>query len=748
MAVSAPHAVSGSPLPEQVAREVTGVERDALRLADDIAGKLPPVAADGWKRRLDEAATLLLLDQFEEAAYRYYVLVHDPAAMGRPELREAVFYLGESLHLGGSPRIAKPYYESLAKDGFDARYGREATVRLVEIASALGDDAAVEEAYATWIEAAPPGSPLEPSVAYAIAKAIWRKDPLRADAVFSRFHPDGIRGRQALYFRGAIALARGEVEKARGIFATLAALPADPGNPERRLVADRARLAVARIRYASGEYEGASEEYRKISETSPVRAEALFEQAWSELKAGRARHATDAIDLFLVAYPVHALTPKARLLRGRALLGLDQDDASRDAFQQAAAEYGPVRERIATIVRTPTDDATLHAQLGLADGERGLARAVPAPAVASAMDLAPMRRAVKLATEEKEQGLTIADARSLVRLVTEGLELAQLAGLPEANERRARAYELDRRAQTARLALLRRAADRPVLSSAAPEIPAKEPDVEAALARASAALDRLPAERDARMRAAGEERQRIGSVRERARDVRREAEVARARAVALAKYIRDTGAKSRDAAEQARAAAAAAGEIRDLEARAADVDRFFRELDAREARTRVVKLSPAEIAAAAEADAALDDLFERLEHRLQSDERAALSRIDLARQSIAASLESVAKQETERLAFARTVLTEETAALAAESVELDGLRPGVSAGAAANARAALRILEGSYDRILLGADLGLLDVAWTAKSRESKRIDALVEERRRTLDMVDRRYAPLLVEEP
>lgn len=676
------------------------------------------------------------------------MLVHDPAAGGRPELREAVFYLGEALYLGGSPRLAKPYYESLAKEGFEARYGREATVRLVETASALADDAAVEEAYARWVEAAPPGTPLEPTVAYAIAKAIWRKDPVRAEAVFARFHPDGIRGRQAMYFRGAIALARGESEKARGIFATLAALPADPGNPERRLVSDRARLALARIRYAAGEFEGASEEYRKVTETSPVRAEALYEQAWAELKAGRPRRSADAIDLFLVAYPVHALTPKARLLRGRALLGLDQDDASRDAFQQAATEYAPVHERIAALVRTPIDDASLHGQLGLADGERGLSRSLPAAAVASAMELPPMRRAVKLATEDKKQDLTIADARSLVRLVTEGLELASLAGLPEANERRSRAYELDRRAQVARFAVLRRAAGRPIVSSASPEIPAGEPEIEAALARAAAALDRLPAERDARMRAAGEERRKIGALRDRARDVRREVESARARAVALAKYIRDTGAKSRDAAEQARAASAAAGEIRDLEAKAGDIDRFFRELDAREAQTRVVKLSDSELAAASEADEALGDLFTRLERRLQSEERLALSRLDLARQLIVESLESVARQETERLAFARTVLAEETAALAAEGVERKRLGPSVTAGAAAHAREALRILEGNYDRILLGADLGLLDVAWTAKARESNRIDSLVEERRHTLESVDRRYAPLLEEEP
>lgn len=704
-------------------------------------------AADGWKRRLDEAATLLLLDQFEEAAFRYYVLVHDPSAAGRPELREAVFYLGESHLLGGSPRAAKPWFESLAKDGFDAKYGREATVRLVEIASTLGDEAAVEAAWQQWVAAAPAGTALEPTVAYAIAKAIWKKDAGRADEIFARFHPDGIRGRQALYFRGAIALRQGDLVKSKAFFETLAGLPADPANVERRLVADQALLALARLRYESGDPAGAAEAYRRISQTSLLRAEALYEQAGAELAAGRARYALDALDLFLVAFPLHDLTPRVRLLRGRVLLAVARDDESKDAFEQVAADYDPVRSRVAKIVDTPTDDVSFGERLGIAEGERGLARAMPAAAVASAMAQPEMRRAVRLAAEDKRDQATLADARSLSRLVADGLEVVSLAGLPESNDRRARAYELERRAQAARFALLARAARRPVLSSASPSIPA-EPEVEAALAAASSALEALPAARDARLRAAGEDRTRIGALRDRAREMRREVEAARARAVALAKYIRDTGTKLRDPDEQAQAAAAAAGEIRDLEEKASRLDRLFRELDLREALTRSVRLSPAEEAASITLERALSDLATRVDRRLQAEERSALARIASARASIAASLAAVARTETERLSFARTVLAEETLALDAQESELTGLRPGISTASASLARAALRTVRARYERLLLETDLGLLDVAWTVKGRETKRVDALVDERSRTLESVEKRYAPLLEAEP
>jgi hypothetical protein len=75
------------------------------------------------------------------------------------------------------------------------------------------------------------------------------------------------------------------------------------------------------------------------------------------------------------------------------------------------------------------------------------------------------------------------------------------------------------------------------------------------------------------------------------------------------------------------------------------------------------------------------------------------------------------------------------------------VRPRISAASATLARTGLQQVRAGYERLLLETDLGLLDVAWTMKARETKKVDALVDERARALDSVERRYAPLL-EEP
>src|SRR4051812_12181797 len=92
--------------------ETDAVERDAKALLARASGGAGDAAFTDWKRRLDEAATLILLDQYDEAAFRYYVLVNDPAGQGHPELREAIWWLGESLYLSKDAPAAKPYYET------------------------------------------------------------------------------------------------------------------------------------------------------------------------------------------------------------------------------------------------------------------------------------------------------------------------------------------------------------------------------------------------------------------------------------------------------------------------------------------------------------------------------------------------------------------------------------------------------------------------------------------------------------
>ena len=58
------------------------------------------------------------------------------------------------------------------------------------------------------------------------------------------------------------------------------------------------------------------------------------------------------------------------------------------------------------------------------------------------------------------------------------------------------------------------------------------------------------------------------------------------------------------------------------------------------------------------------------------------------------------------------------------------------------------LYQSSAQGLLLRADLGILDVAWTEKARETKAIEALAAERDAQRLLIDKGFAPLLPRQP
>jgi TolA-binding protein len=640
-------------------------------------------------------------------------------------MREAMFYLAESLYLGKNPAAARGWYETLAKDGLDAPFARDAAVRLIQVESEAGDDAAVDADYRRYIApaGASAGGPVEPSVAYALAKSYWhRGDLAKADGLFSRFDADGEKGRQARYFRAVILLKQGDRAGAETSFRELAALA--PKNEEQQAVADQSFLALARLLQDRGVYREAAAEYDKVSDGSPAKADALYEQSWALLKAGRYREASDDLDLFLVSFPDHPLIPRVKLLKGRALLALDQDDEAHEAYKGFLAEYAPVPARLQQLLGAHHDPKSFLAAIDAAEGERGMSRGLPRPAVDAALARPAVKRAVALATALHQDRTSLADGRALVPVLSDALSRAAIAGLPDANERRRRAWALEIAEARARFAILKDGA---------------EPK---ARDRAAAALDAVPKAFDAEEKAQAAARAQIASVRVRAIQQLDAIQQARAQAVALAKYAQDTGGAD---PEISKAAAGVEAELAELGARQAEIGRLLEELRHRDAESWTGRLSAGEAAARTELASAMDAL-EASAHPGPED-APRLARLATVRQTLAGALGTIDRTEGARLADAHKVLDVESRALLAENDALDGAGDQAEAVAADDLRLGLAAVAASFDELVLRADLGSLDVAWLRKDRESRKIDALAAERKAALDDLAKRFAPVLDEE-
>ena len=696
-----------------------------------------------WRHRLDEAATLLLLDQYEEAAYHYFVLANDPAANGHVERREALFYLGESLFLQKAWRAALPAYVELAAGEGDASYKQESNVRIVEISSAIGDDVAVDRAWKRFVSQAG-GVTVEPQVAYALAKSYYRRGDLaRADDVFGRIDLAGSKGRQSRYFRAVIALARSDRAAAESIFAEISALPAE--GRERLALATRARMALARLRYSRREYGGAATAYGEVPEASPERPDAVYEKAWAELKDGHARLADYDLDLFLIAFPDHALAPRVKLLRAKLALALSQDDDAREGFRAFGQEFQPVLSRVDEVLHAPDDAGGFLARINAAEGERGFARALPVAAAQAALARPALRRALAVTRGLEEEDGSLADGRALAMQIAEGLEDAAVAGLPAANDRRRLAWTLDLRAERTRFAILdgaSRAGSSPVAGSGTGGATAAD----AARARVLAALDAIPEAQKAQQRAQEDQRARISLLRAEVYAARDGITGARSTAVAVGKYLRDTNGTGapQDPLLGRASQSSVSRELAELAAREREVNKVLRELRIREAATRAATLSPREAAARGELDAALGDYQAKVQSGLTSEDASRLDRLASARGRIGGALEAITRDEKARVADAGARLAEENRSIAAETVAIAAARARALGIAGSAARAGLEEVRASLDGLLLRADLGILDVAWTAKDRESRAVEVLAKERDQQLEAVDRRFHALL----
>lgn len=221
---------------------------------------------------------------------------------------------------------------------------------------------------------------LEPpaSLAYALGRARWAMgDALGAETSFLRVPSGSAHHEAAQYHRAVIRVGFGELDDAAAQFAELT-------NAADARIADLARLGLARIHYENRELDHAARHYRAVSQDSMVRAEALEELAWTEIRRGFPDAAEAAVRDLALAFPGDPRVADMLVVVGRVSMAHERWSVAEEAFTRAldhlhahppaAPEGGPSR-----LVAALHDDASElrrridDAQHSLADVERALA---------------------------------------------------------------------------------------------------------------------------------------------------------------------------------------------------------------------------------------------------------------------------------------------------------------------------------------------------------------------------------------
>lgn len=754
-------AAPGDPLAEVVRLEEAG------RRAAAAEQRLAEVEALGAQRDESPGARAARLVERGEAQHRLgdwrhaAVLlagaVDEPAYHDAPARREALFLLADALRRQGACGAARARYaELLAVEAKDRRAAALSGWLECAVKERRADDVAalLYEAERTF------GDDPPSEVRYLTAKALYQRTDLqRADrlgwaaAAFEKVGPP--HQQRAWYFLGVIAIEQQNLHGSLQWFDACAR--AEAADARQAEVRELCILALGRVHAQMGDAEAAFAWYRAIPWESPRFGEALYELAWGLVKGKEYDQALRAASFIPELAPASPFAPEATVLQGHLLLKLGRYAEATDAYNHVINTYAPVRDELDAILSTQEDPLRWFNELIGAPETRDATGVLPAVAVrwaATSKDLAvalellealdAARRDVSEATDAAERieallvrgrGLDAfprmqrayagAEAVENDAARIEGEAIAALSALAEPALVGRRLEEL-RRAREARAALEVRLRGLPTTQRA----------VDERLERARARVDQVAA-------AAFRARFLVGSVdaaiagtegwieghrgdieadpavrQELAEELRKHREVVRGYGEEL-RALRNDIALARDAAAGADAMAA-------------------------ESRLR------ADYLAAIEAERLL---AETARGSLPDAARAAFERADAVRARLASvrararALElAFASDAARRAADVREQVAAERAALAAHAAALDGVQGAAKEIVGQIANLALGDVRDQFYKLVLKADLGIVDVAWSRKRVRLEKIQQLSIQKANEIDQLDREYRAMLRE--
>jgi tetratricopeptide (TPR) repeat protein len=744
---------------------VPPVERDLGRIEEQMAVAERAAASPEEsrraraQRRFQDGVRQYAVGDWVHAALMLTEAVDEPEWERAPERGRATFLLADALRrhgLCGAARVR--YAELLARP--DAPQRAEAVSGALDCAlkERRRDDVErlVREAERVYGDTPPA------EVRYLAAKAAYQRADLpraerveRALEAFAQVH--GAFQLQAWYFQGVLEVEDENLHASVEYFESCAR--AAPETARDREVRELCLLAAGRVHAELGDVAAALEWYGHVPASSAHFAEAVHEMALAHVKAKQWEDALRLVSIVPELAPDAPEAPEATLLRGHLLLRLRRWGEATAAYDRVIDAYAPVRDELDAILATRDDPVRYFDELiGRPGGAFDVASLLPpvavrwattSPEVSAAVDLV---RGVGAARGEVQAGRDLADR--LEALLRRGGGIDAFPPLLSAFAQAEAAQNASARAEAAWVAAAAAAAERGALPGRRAELARAR----AARAAEEARMERLPrtaAEVDARrvrlhrrVDEAGQGAFRLVHVLEGSRaaiagiegwldrhrndvgvelEARQELgdELRRHRGV-IDGYEEELAAIQLDLAK-----------VRDA---AGGVDAMREEARIRDAYLAVVEREGAAALAAADVvDADEQVLFEAMP--------AVHSRFATIRARARELEGQLAAEARRRAAAVQARIDAERGALSGHLAALDRVQGDARDVLGLIAIRSLADVRTAFYRLVLKADLGIVDVAWSRKRQRLEKIQALAVQKDAEVEQLDREYRAVLREE-
>jgi tetratricopeptide (TPR) repeat protein len=749
-----PAAAPADPL-AQADREAAAAEERLLAAErHGVPDDEPPAVRA--QRRFEDGDRQYFLGDWLHAAVLLTDAVDEPAWQEAPDRPAALFRLGDALRRDGSCGAARVRLAEYLALGH-AEYRPTALSGALECAVKERRQADVDRLLAEAERAFAGELPAE--IRYLAAKSTFQRTDLapaervaRAAAAFEQVGPPF--QLQAWYFLGVLEIERQELHASLQWFESCAR--AEPQDERDVAVRDLCLLALGRMHAQMGDPAAAVAWYAAVPAESASSAEALHEQAWAHVRAKQFEQALRMASFVPELAPESPLAPEATLLRGHLLLRLGRYVEATEAYNAVINAYAPVRDEIDAILATKEDPLRYFDELvGRQDGDAtsvlpqvAVRWATASPEVAVALQLV---RALEEARRDVREARDLADR--LDTLLQRGGGLDAFPALQRGHAQAQAAENAAARAEASYVAALGAVAAR--------ALPA---DKRGNLQRAREARRAVEARFDRLPRGPEQVDERLARMRGRIDGV--DAEAFRLGLVLDGCEAAIAGSEAYLEQHRAQVASDAEGpaEFTDELRKHRDIILGYEEeLAAVRQELAKVRDVAGGVEALVEESRIRAELLEAVEReRLLAEEargsvpppeRALFERADAARarlatvRSRARALElEVVADATRRAGELRGHIGEEKLALARQGGTLEGVQAVAKQLLGGIAVRSIAEVRAQFYRLVLKADVGIVDVAWSRKRQRLDKIHQLAVQKDAEVEQLDREYRAVLRE--
>jgi tetratricopeptide (TPR) repeat protein len=361
-AAAAPGLCSAAGWLDEAEREYRVLEQ-RLEQAEKDGGASESSALTLAAQRLAGAEEQYALGDWLHASILLSGVLGEPAARQAEFYPRAVFLMADSLRNRGSCQSASELYaELLAMPSPPDRAAAAAGALdcALKLERYMEFDVLAREALR-----AATGAPT-PEVLYLAAKgAFFRRDVKNDERIrlaleaFSRVPPPYHLA--ARYFEGVLELQAKRTDAAFERFHECSSLPTV--NPQQAEIREFCTLACGRIHADQGRYAEALERYRQVPVESRHFDEAEYESAWALVKAGKLDQALRVAEVIADLAPDSAAAPQATILQGHLHLRLGRYTKALEAYNRVINTYAPVRDEIDAVLTMHEDPARYFEEL-------------------------------------------------------------------------------------------------------------------------------------------------------------------------------------------------------------------------------------------------------------------------------------------------------------------------------------------------------------------------------------------------